>query len=411
MKHNIAIKYIAVGSAVALFLGLTIWLVRNEGQRTRESIREAAKDAGGEVRKGLVEGAERVVDRAAEVPGKIVRDVTKEVVGEGSSAAKQVVGEAGRLSREVLGEIKDTLRPLEKPDAKAPAPAAGEKPPAPSPSAAMDEKEPAPATSQGDSAAKSKPLPGKKPARRDDPIGMLFDLGHQVSKAVDEVGQEVLALSWEEEQQVGREVHQMVAREHKLLRPPAVIERLQQLAKPIVNQRTRKEVTFTLEVIQSDEINAFAHAGGYVYVNTGMLNFSKPDAELQFFLAHEIAHQELKHVVKRMTYAARASQLGGQAASTLAQMAYLTIAIGYSKEQELEADAWAFRALLRAGRNRDEALSAMRRMLAYVNKKDLEPTRSKARNPAEDTLQQIENHFRSHPPTAERLKQMEAIRE
>ena len=172
-----------------------------------------------------------------------------------------------------------------------------------------------------------KPLARKKPSRPADPIEQLFDLGHQVSKAVDEVGQEALALSWEEEQKVGRDVHRMLARDYKLLRPPAVIEHLQQLARPIIDQRTRKELIFTLEMIKSDEINAFAHAGGYVYVTAGMLNFAKPDAELQFFLAHEIAHQELKHVVKRMTYAARASQLGGEAAGTLAQMAYLTIAL------------------------------------------------------------------------------------
>ena len=410
-QQNIAVKYVALGSAVVLLLGLTVWLIRSEGRRTREAIHDAAKEAGSEVRKGIVEGTERAVDKAAQV------------AGEGDSKAKEMVGEAGRVSREVLGDARDILRPAEKPDARTPPPATPEKPSTP-PAVGKEEKSPAagrsgeaktpsqppaPRTVRSDPPADPKRLPRKKPSPASDPIERLFELGHEVSKAADEAGQEVLALSWQEEQKVGREVHRMLARDCKLLRPPAVIERLRRLAKPIIDQRTRRELTFTLEVIKSDEINAFAHSGGYVYVTTGMLDFAKPDTELQFFLAHETAHQELRHVVKRMTYAARASELVGEAAGTPAQMAYLTIAVGYSEEQELEADAWAFRAMLRAGRSRDESLSAMRHLLAYINKRDLEPKRSEARNPADRTLRQIEDHFMAHPPTAERLRQLEAI--
>ena len=203
----------------------------------------------------------------------------------------------------------------------------------------------------------------------------------------------------------------MIARDHKLSRPPLVINRLERLAGPIIEQRKRRELTFDFYIIQSNEVNAFAHAGGYIYVNTGLLTFVKSDAELQFFLAHEIGHEELKHVLKRITYMARASQLGGQAAGTLAQMAYMTIAIGYSKEQEFEADAWGFRAVLHAGRGRDEALSGMQHLLTWVNRQHAEPNQREASNPAVKTVQQIENHFRSHPPTIQRLRRLEAIQE
>ena len=105
MKQSDTMKYALAGLAFALFLGLTIWFVRNEGRRTRESLREAAKDGGNEIRKGLVEGAERVVDRAADVPGKIVHDVTKK---------------AGQVSRNIAGEVKDILHGPAKPEAKPP---------------------------------------------------------------------------------------------------------------------------------------------------------------------------------------------------------------------------------------------------------------------------------------------------
>ncbi len=417
MRQNDVIKYLVLGSAAVLFLGLTVWLIRNEGRQTRDSIREGAKDIGSDVHKGIVEGAERAVDKAAEVPGKIVHDVVKEAAGEGGHAAKEVVGEAGKVSHEILGDVKDILRGPEKPEAKIPTPVPPEKPSSspPPPAEKADGTRSVPATLEQKPAATARggevetPSP-PAPTPPANPIKQIFDLGHKVSRTVDDMGQEVLALSWNEEQQVGRQVHATLAREHAFLRPPEVMERLQRLIGPIVQQRTRKELVFTLEVVQDDEVNAFAHIGGYIYVNTGCLNFAKPDAELQFILAHEIGHQELKHVLKKMTYAARASQVGGEAAGTLAQAAYLAIALGYSKDQEEEADAWAYRAMRRAGRSRDEALSGMRHLLAYFTSKGLEPKQGQSGGPVDETLRQIRDHFfKSHPPTAERLQRLEAI--
>ena len=467
MKQHDTTKYALAGLAFALFLGLTVWAIRNEGQRTRESLRDAAREGGGEIRKGLVEGAERVVDRAADVPGKIVRDVTSE---------------AGHVSRTVVGGVKDILQGPAKADEKPPAPSAQERRPTPSPttrtpvavtqngpqpkpapqspapqpptpptpaspssgppsptpqpptppipaspsSASPSPAPPQPAPSaqspternsggrqppQADPGNDAKPAADSKSARPADLIGQVFDMSHKISRAADGMGQKVLGLSWKEEQEIGREVHQMIGRDHKLARPSLVISRLERLAKPIIAQRTRTELTFDFYVIQSNEINAFAHAGGYVYVNTGLLKFVKSDEELQFILAHEIGHQELKHVLHRITYAARASQLGGPAAGTLANMAYMGIAIGYSKEQEFEADAWGFRAMFRAGRSHEEALAGMQHLLAWSNQQHAEPTQGEASNPLSKTFQQIENHFRSHPPTAERLRRLEAIRE
>jgi hypothetical protein len=113
------------------------------------------------------------------VPGKIVRDLAKEVVGEGGTTTKRIAGEAA------------------------------------------------------------------------DRIDELFDLGHKVTRAADEAGQNVFALSWDEEQKVGREVHEMLAREFTFVRPSAAIQRLQRLVQPIIALRTRKELIITLEVFLS----------------------------------------------------------------------------------------------------------------------------------------------------------------
>jgi hypothetical protein len=120
-RRNTKVTYLALGSAAILLLGLTVWLVRVEGERMRESIREA----GIEVGKGIVEGAERAVDKAGELPGKVLRDVKGElpssVVEEAGQAAADAVKTAGELAR----GVKDTvLGPPPKPESEPTPPAA-----------------------------------------------------------------------------------------------------------------------------------------------------------------------------------------------------------------------------------------------------------------------------------------------
>ena len=50
--------------------------------------------------------------------------------------------------------------------------------------------------------------------------------------------------------------------------------------------------------VQSDEVNAFAVPGGFVFVTTGMLKFLKDEDELAAILGHEMGHMELRHGMK-----------------------------------------------------------------------------------------------------------------
>ena len=87
----------------------------------------------------------------------------------------------------------------------------------------------------------------------------------------------------------------------------------------------------------------------------------------------------------------------------------MAIALGYSKEEEFAADEWAFHALLRAGRTRAEALSGLRHLAARETRNGPPPPRPEARTTAEKAVRQLGEHFRSHPPTADRLQRLEAI--
>jgi predicted Zn-dependent protease len=61
------------------------------------------------------------------------------------------------------------------------------------------------------------------------------------------------------------------------------------------------QVPFTIKVIDSDEINAFALPGGFFYVNSGLILAADEEAELAGVMAHEIAHVAARHITRQMT--------------------------------------------------------------------------------------------------------------
>jgi Zn-dependent protease with chaperone function len=137
---------------------------------------------------------------------------------------------------------------------------------------------------------------------------------------------------------------------------------------------------------------------------------TRDDAELQFVLGHEIGHVDLKHCVRGLNYAAHISKWTDATVGELSQVAYRLIALGYSADLEFAADEYAFRALIAVGRSRNEALAFPRHLLTYARENGFETGGRKPSSLPDAAIQQIENHFRSHPPAEERLKRLEKIK-
>ena len=55
---------------------------------------------------------------------------------------------------------------------------------------------------------------------------------------------------------------------------------------------------YVFMLVESNEVNAFAVPGGFVFVTNGMLEFLKDEDELAAILGHEMGHMELRHGVK-----------------------------------------------------------------------------------------------------------------
>ena len=155
-------------------------------------------------------------------------------------------------------------------------------------------------------------------------------------------------------------------------------------------------------MLDSGGVNAFSHVGGHVYVSPEVFALAQTPAELEFVIAHELAHAQLGHAAR----AGGAVRPAGRAGLGLIPGLHFLIALGYSAEQEFAADAWAYQALRRAGRSHREAAGFLRRYPATPR-----TTKYSGATPRGLALatraQDVDNHYLAHPPARERLKRIE----
>jgi len=88
----------------------------------------------------------------------------------------------------------------------------------------------------------------------------------------------------------------------KMVQDPVVNEYVNRIGQNLV-RNSDAQVPFTIKVIDSDEINAFALPGGFFYVNSGLILAADEEAELAGVMAHEIAHVCARHAMRQMTRA------------------------------------------------------------------------------------------------------------
>src|SRR5215510_12051036 len=101
-------------------------------------------------------------------------------------------------------------------------------------------------------------------------------------------------MSLEKEIALGRQLSAQVERQLRLSNDPVVNEYVNRVGQNIVRNSDAK-VPFTIKVVESNEVNAFALPGGFLYVNTALLLAADQEAELAGVLAHEIAHVAARH--------------------------------------------------------------------------------------------------------------------
>ena len=115
-----------------------------------------------------------------------------------------------------------------------------------------------------------------------------------------EVGSGVNFYSLEKEIALGKQLAQEVERQAKVVDDPIIAEYVNRVGQNIVRNSDAK-VPFTIKVLDSEEVNAFALPGGFFFVNSGLILKADTEAELAGVMAHETAHVACRHGTRQAT--------------------------------------------------------------------------------------------------------------
>lgn len=207
-------------------------------------------------------------------------------------------------------------------------------------------------------------------------------------------------MSDEEEIKIGREVAAYLAARYGVVNDAAQTKYVNLVGRLVARQSARNNIPYHFGILKSDEINAWAAPGGYIFVTEALLKFLENEAELAGALAHEVSHVSERHIVKAMRKAdllgagqdlVSSTHLGTESYATLSNFSIDFLNKGFSRDDELAADGLGAVTAAKAGYDPQAYRYSLKR-IAWKN------------DPKETLFSQ---YHKMHPPIEARLKSID----
>lgn len=222
----------------------------------------------------------------------------------------------------------------------------------------------------------------------------------------------VLALTLEEERDIGRKAMQQVIAEIPLIEDPDILSYIRNLGARLARQLDDNPWEFKFYVADLDEMNAFALPGGWMVFFRGMITEMDSEAELAGVMAHEMSHVYYRHISSRIKRSGPvnaltvAGMIAGMILGGLAGMPELGQAVTmgsvaggiqkqleFSREDERQADYGAFLILSKAGYPPEEMEKSFARIYRETR----------------NTTPDVPGYLRTHPTSPERMETLQNL--
>jgi hypothetical protein len=217
---------------------------------------------------------------------------------------------------------------------------------------------------------------------------------------------DIANLSVADEQKLGAQLHDVIVSLNPVASDGPWRQRLEQAAKPFLATLNRKEISYHFEVMESAEVNAFSHPGGYVYVNRGLFDLVGEDEDyaLQFAVGNEMAHVDLQHAIRCLQDPDFKEMTGG----TLRKLYWVIIPLGYLENQDYAADEWTLTRMRNFGRSKREGLAFLYKLDGYATKRGFRDGRAKV-SMAPELLSFLDIHYRRQTAAWKRLEHLKEL--
>jgi Zn-dependent protease with chaperone function len=206
--------------------------------------------------------------------------------------------------------------------------------------------------------------------------------------------------SVQQDVEIGRQSAIEAERQLKLLNDRVTNNYLTRIVTRLAAETPGARYPYTVKAVNAEEINAFALPGGPMYVNRGLIEAARTEAELAGVLAHEMSHVALRHGTHQASKAylaqgglgllggifGKPGGTSGQVLNAIGGVGLNAVFLKFSRDDEYQADLVGAQTMFRAGYD-PRAMATLFELLQA--KQGSEPGK-------------LAQFFSSHPPAADR---------